>query len=65
MFLGEFCCLIPYLIICWRQQRVRGRQSAFQKQSGAQQLKAFISFGLPAICDAGATTMLNVGLFYT
>ncbi|KAK9801947.1 hypothetical protein WJX73_008800 [Symbiochloris irregularis] len=65
MFLGEFLCLIPYFIITWRKQAVRGTQSAFDKQSSSQRVKAFLSFGLPAICDAGATTMLNVGLFYT
>lgn len=65
MFLGEFLCLFPYLIISWRNQNVRGRQSAFQRQQGNQKLTALFSFSLPALCDAGATTMLNVGLFYT
>jgi hypothetical protein len=27
--------------------------------------RTFFTFALPAICDAGATTLLNVGLFYT
>ena len=27
--------------------------------------RTFFTFALPAICDAGATTLLNVGLYYT
>jgi hypothetical protein len=68
MFLGEFLCLIPFFIYTWRDRRP-GRKGAavggFHTETTAHKLKTFITFGLPALCDAGATTMLNIGLFYT
>ena len=45
-----------------------GKQSSsgkFRSESAAHKLKTLLTFGLPAFCDAGATTMLNIGLFYT
>ena len=27
--------------------------------------RTFFTFALPAMCDAGATTLLNIGLYYT
>ena len=42
----------------------RGK-NRFLKQTRTAKLHAALFFGLPAICDSGATTLLNVGLFYT
>lgn len=70
MFLGEFLCLIPFFIHYWHSSagsRATGKQASpgFRGETAAHKLKTLLTFGLPAFCDAGATTMLNIGLFYT
>eukprot|EP00884_Botryococcus_braunii_P021063 jgi/Botrbrau1/7640/Bobra.0159s0086.1 len=68
MFLGEFLCLIPFLLSFWSNRR-SGKPSelagSFHAETPVHMMKTFLSFSLPAICDAGATTLLNIGLFYT
>jgi hypothetical protein len=68
MFLGEFLCLIPFLFSFW-SNRKSGKPSelagSFHAESPRHMFKTFFSFSIPAICDAGATTLLNIGLFYT
>ncbi|EIE26741.1 hypothetical protein COCSUDRAFT_4914, partial [Coccomyxa subellipsoidea C-169] len=68
MFLGEFLCLIPFLLHTWHKKSVqKGDVPArgFHTESAAHKFKTLLTFGLPTLCDAAATTMLNIGLFYT
>jgi hypothetical protein len=69
MFFGEFLCLVPFFIQYWRKSAGSGaagkQSSGFHTETAAHKLKTLLTFGMPAICDAGATTMLNIGLFYT
>lgn len=68
MFLGEFLCLIPFFLHTWRKTsaaKLDAPARGFHTESIGHKLKTLITFGLPALCDAGATTMLNIGLFYT
>ncbi|KAK9809837.1 hypothetical protein WJX72_000103 [[Myrmecia] bisecta] len=69
MFFGEFLCLIPYSIHRWRKKR-RPKAALLDDNhvvlhDTAHSAKTFATFALPAMCDALATTLLNVGLFYT
>lgn len=63
MFAGETLCLLPYFLWRWRLNAVR--TDAEKGASRSRHLRAARAFALPALCDAGATTMLNLGLFYT
>ncbi|DBB07830.1 TPA: hypothetical protein ACH3X3_009239 [Trebouxia sp. C0006] len=72
MFLGETLCFIPYFFLRWRkQQRHKAEHGAAYVSSGAsgnkrkRRLCIIAAFALPALCDAAATTLLNVGLYYT
>ena len=70
MFFGELLCLVPFFISYWRSTAgsgATGKQSSsgFRSETTAHKLRTLLTFGLPAFCDAGATTMLNIGLFYT
>ncbi|BDA40609.1 Solute carrier family 35 member F6 [Coccomyxa sp. Obi] len=68
MFLGEFLCLIPFFLHTWHRKSLqKGNVPArgFHTESTAHKLKTLLTFGLPTLCDAAATTMLNIGLFYT
>lgn len=72
MFLGETLCFIPYFFLRWRkQQRHKAEHGAAYVSSGAsgskrkRRLRIIAAFALPALCDAAATTLLNVGLYYT
>eukprot|EP00891_Asterochloris_glomerata_P001144 jgi/Astpho2/1144/Aster-07690 len=79
MFLGEFMCLVPYFILRWRKQlrkkRERAAMPAAVHRLGGQDFakrkpythtwKTACAFALPAVCDAAATTLLNLGLYYT
>ncbi len=68
MFLGEFLCLIPFFLYTWTSRSpIKASLPArgFPAETTAHKLKTLVIFGLPALCDAGATTMLNIGLFYT
>lgn len=67
MFAGEALCLIPYFIGQW----MRGKRSSsisLEGDSGSKAAllrKTAVAFSLPALCDAAATTLLNLGLYYT
>lgn len=66
MFLGEFLCLIPHFahkLAVKRHKMQMGIESTHRPR--AHTWRTLITFSLPAICDAGATTLLNLGLFYT
>ncbi|KFM26942.1 Solute carrier family 35 member F6 [Auxenochlorella protothecoides] len=63
MFAGEALCLIPHFI--WRWSRRGLRTPTDRAASDARHRAAAWAFGLPALCDAGGTTMLNLGLYYT
>ena len=60
MFLGEALCLIPFALVVWRKSALGTSKSRFLKQSGQTRLRAALFFAIPAVCDSGATTLLNV-----
>jgi hypothetical protein len=69
MFLGEALCLGPYFYLRRRRRLARaasGRPPAVVEPSQpGHTLKRALAFALPALCDAVATTLLNVGLYFT
>lgn len=72
MFLGETLCFLPYFFLRWqKQRRHKAECGAAYVSSGAsssrqkRRLRIMAAFALPALCDAAATTLLNVGLYYT
>ncbi|GIL57447.1 hypothetical protein Vafri_12671 [Volvox africanus] len=68
MFFGEMLCLVPFFFMEWRyasaKSRVR-RRAELERLGPAFRLRRVLIFAIPAACDAVATTLLNVGLFYT
>ena len=60
MFLGEMLCLIPFALLAWRKAALGRGKNRFLKQTRATRLHAALFFSFPAICDSGATTLLNV-----
>lgn len=67
MFLGETLCLVPFVLRRWWTAAKRAeRQSEEEAAVRSRQLRrSFWVFSLPAMCDAAASTLLNLGLFYT
>ena len=67
MFLGESLCLLPFLLRRWYKAATRAAAlSAGEAAAASARLRgAFWMFALPALCDAGGRTLLNLGLFYT
>ena len=79
MFLGESMCLVPYFILRWRKQLRKKRERAAmpapahrlgghdtaKRKPYTHTWKTACAFALPALCDAAATTLLNLGLYYT
>ena len=72
MFLGETLCFLPYFFLRWqKKRRHKVEHGAAYVSSGAsssrqkRRLRIMAAFALPALCDAAATTLLNVGLYYT
>lgn len=67
MFLGESLCLVPFALRrWWRAAKRAGQQSEEEAGARSRQLRrSFWVFSLPAMCDAAASTLLNLGLFYT
>jgi drug/metabolite transporter (DMT)-like permease len=79
MFAGEALCLIPFFIGQWMKSgAARDHQQTFPgsdgsghsnhgggKTTAAMFRSTALAFTLPALCDAGATTLLNLGLYYT
>lgn len=66
MFLGESLCLLPFALRRWWKRRWAPPLSEEEESARGHRLRAsFWVFGLPALCDAAASTMLNLGLFYT
>ena len=67
MFAGEALCLVPFLLRRW-YKAVRRSTPLSEDEAAARSLRlrrSFWVFGVPALCDAGASTLLNLGLFYT
>ncbi len=69
MFAGEFLCLLLYVAMQWRKKAaapdpMHGELS-FEPNTQRHSMRTFLSFSLPAVCDAAATTLLNLGLFFT
>eukprot|EP00898_Chlorokybus_atmophyticus_P008751 jgi/Chlat1/8878/Chrsp92S08195 len=62
MFLGEALCLVAYIVHKGLKRRY---QSKPQQSRPANTLPKVLTFALPTICDASATTLMNVGLFFT
>lgn len=67
MFAGESLCLVIFLLKKWL---LRGpsevNTSPEEKAIKRERIKrASVWFALPTVCDAGATTLLNLGLYYT
>ena len=69
MFLGESLCLVPYFILRWRKAARRRAglepESKRPKQPRSFFLRRALMFAIPALCDSVASTLLNLGLFYT
>jgi drug/metabolite transporter (DMT)-like permease len=66
MFGGEALCLIPFAISRFlRPAPAAGGGGGMQEDKASHIRATMAAFALPALCDAGATTLLNLGLFYT
>lgn len=67
MFFGELLCLVPYAYLRWRKRSLRIKAGAAGRPLVAKAFKfnRMLAFAIPALCDACATTLLNIGLFYT
>lgn len=70
MFAGEFLCLLLYLLMQWRKKKTSQTDPlqgdlAVEPDTQRHSLKCLLSFALPTVCDAAATTLLNLGLFFT
>lgn len=67
MFLGETLCLVPFMLRRWyKAWKGSGQVGAEEAATRRHQLRrSFWVFSLPAMCDAAASTLLNLGLFYT
>lgn len=69
MFFGELLCLIPYLYLRSRKRAARKARgivsTSTAEEKSARYWGRFFAFAIPATCDAIATTLLNVGLYYT
>lgn len=49
----------------WRKQAVELAPHEQETRAARHSLRAILSFSLPACCDACATTLLNLGLYFT
>ena len=69
MFAGEFLCLLLYVAMQWRKSKTSRpdpqRMLSLEPDTERHSIKCLLSFALPTICDAAATTLLNLGLFFT
>jgi hypothetical protein len=57
--------LIPYAIMLWWQKGQKEALEHSELHGIKHSFKTVVTFALPALCDAGATTLLNVGLYLT
>ncbi|GFR44395.1 hypothetical protein Agub_g5618, partial [Astrephomene gubernaculifera] len=68
MFFGEMLCLLPYYLMEWKygntKSRIR-RRTELERRGPAFRARRMLIFAVPAACDAVATTLLNLGLYYT
>ena len=58
---------MPFLLRRW-YKAVRRATPLSEDEAAARSLRlrsSFWVFCVPALCDAGASTLLNLGLFYT
>jgi hypothetical protein len=69
MFLGESLCLLPYFYLRWRRRAAKRAVPGYVPLPHAEKLSRrvarVLAFAVPTLCDATATTLMNVGLFYT
>lgn len=69
MFAGEFLCLLLYVAMQWRRSKAAQPDTqhglSLAPDTERHSIKCLLSFALPTICDAAATTLLNLGLFFT
>lgn len=69
MFFGESLCLIPHFYFRWRKRKLRAaagiRSALAPSEKLTLNINRIFAFAVPALCDACATTLLNIGLFYT
>lgn len=70
MFAGEFLCLLLYVAMQWCKRKapqpdLLHGQLSLEPETQRHSLKCLLSFALPTVCDAAATTLLNLGLFFT
>jgi hypothetical protein len=67
MFSGEALCLLPFALRRWYKAATRAVPlTADEAAERTQRLRgSFAAFSLPALCDAGASTLLNLGCAYT
>ncbi len=49
---------------CYTEQRVKRREE-LARRGAAFRSRRLLVFAIPAACDAVATTLLNLGLYYT
>lgn len=67
MFLGESLCLVPFALRRWYKAATRATPLSAEEATARDHRlrRSFWVFGLPALCDSAASTLLNLGLFYT
>lgn len=68
MFFGESLCLLPFLFMEWRYPHTKHRtkrREELARRGPAFRSRRLLIFAIPAACDAVATTLLNLGLYYT
>mmetsp|Transcript_15856 Transcript_15856/g.34383 ORF Transcript_15856/g.34383 Transcript_15856/m.34383 type:complete len:513 (-) Transcript_15856:246-1784(-) len=71
MFFGEFSCLLPVSLLFLRKHFSRSEDEKLHilhrqaNKSWWDRNASYFVFAIPALCDATATTMLNLGLIYT
>lgn len=69
MFFGESLCLIPYFYMRWRRRKAKRLNPAYvpmhPEEKRSRRIGRILAFAIPTLCDATATTLMNVGLFYT
>eukprot|EP00798_Chlamydomonas_sp_ICE-L_P026425 gene26425-17525_t len=65
MFFGEFMCLMLYFALGGQRASAAPPSRKRRKKQEGLHFRKVVAFALPAMCDAVATTLLNIGLYYT
>lgn len=59
------CVFCGITCIDRRSRSVRAHRKMLSRRGGAFRARRLLVFAVPAFCDSIATTMINIGLFYT